>query len=100
MESRGNRRISPAPNPGVAMSLTLPAQLSLPATSGHTFSLSDSAKPLVLYFTPRTTPPGCTTESMDFRDAYADFVAAGCQVGCRATDQVARKLQGQIIPAV
>ena len=84
------------------MSLTLPAQLSLPATSGHTFSLSDSAKPLVLYFT-QGQHPGCTTESMDFRDAYADFCRRRLPgVGPVARlDQVAlRKLQSQIIPAV
>ncbi|MCK6436239.1 peroxiredoxin [Rivihabitans pingtungensis] len=70
------------------MSLTLPAQLSLPATSGHTFSLSDSAKPLVLYFYPKDNTPGCTNESMDFRDAYADFVAAGCQVWGLSRDSI------------
>ena len=62
------------------MSLTLPAQLSLPATSGHTFSLSDSAKPLVLYFYPKDNTPGCTTEAQNFRDLYAQFQAANCEV--------------------
>lgn len=62
------------------MSQTLPAQLILPATSGHTFSLSDCAKPVVLYFYPKDNTPGCTNESMDFRDAHAEFLAAGCQV--------------------
>ncbi len=62
------------------MSQTLPAQLTLPATSGHTFSLSDCAKPVVLYFYPKDNTPGCTNESMDFRDAHAEFLAAGCQV--------------------
>ena len=62
------------------MSQTLPAQLTLPATSGHTFSLSDCSKPVVLYFYPKDNTPGCTNESMDFRDAHAEFLAAGCQV--------------------
>lgn len=62
------------------MSQTLPAQLTLPATSGHTFSLSDCAKPVVLYFYPKDSTPGCTNESMDFRDTHAEFLAAGCQV--------------------
>ena len=70
------------------MSLTLPAQLSLPATSLGTLSAYPTApKPLVLYFTQDNTP-GCTTErAWIFRDAYADFVAAGCQINgaCRAT---------------
>jgi len=34
----------------------------------------------VLYFYPKDHTPGCTTESQDFRDRYADFLAARCQV--------------------
>ena len=43
---------------------------------------------LVLYFYPKDNTPGCTTESMDFRDAYADFVAAGCQVWGLSRDSI------------
>jgi len=35
---------------------------------------------LVLYFYPKDNTPGCTTESQDFRDLYADFQAAGAQI--------------------
>jgi len=35
---------------------------------------------LALYFYPKDHTPGCTTESQDFRDLYADFLAARCQV--------------------
>jgi len=35
---------------------------------------------LVLYFYPKDNTPGCTTESMQFRDHYADFGKAGAQV--------------------
>lgn len=70
------------------MSFTLPAQLTLPATSGHTFSLSDGARPLVLYFYPKDNTPGCTNESIDFRDAHAGFAAAGCQVWGLSRDSV------------
>lgn len=46
----------------------------LPATSGKTFRLSEYlGKTLVLYFYPKDSTPGCTTQGMQFRDAYAEF---------------------------
>lgn len=46
----------------------------LPATSGKTFRLSDYlGKNLVLYFYPKDSTPGCTTQGMQFRDAYTEF---------------------------
>lgn len=46
----------------------------LPATSGKTFQLSDYVgKNLVIYFYPKDSTPGCTTQGMQFRDAYAEF---------------------------
>lgn len=55
---------------------------SLPATTGQTFRLSDfhNKAHVVLYFYPKDSTPGCTTEGQDFRDAYADFQAAGTVV--------------------
>ncbi|WP_233238985.1 peroxiredoxin [Bordetella sp. LUAb4] len=35
---------------------------------------------VVLYFYPKDNTPGCTTESQDFRDMHADFLAASCIV--------------------
>ena len=35
---------------------------------------------VVLYFYPKDNTPGCTTEAMQFRDKYADFVKAGAVV--------------------
>ena len=35
---------------------------------------------LVLDFYPKDNTPGCTTEAMQFRDKYADFVKAGAAV--------------------
>ena len=32
---------------------------------------------MVLYFYPKDNTPGCTTEAMQFRDSYKDFVKAG-----------------------
>ena len=54
---------------------------SLPSTGGVTFRLSDArGKKLVLYFYPRDNTPGCTQEGADFRDAYAAFRRAGCEI--------------------
>jgi peroxiredoxin Q/BCP len=35
---------------------------------------------VVLYFYPKDNTPGCTTEAMQFRDKYKDFVKAGAHV--------------------
>ena len=35
---------------------------------------------LILYFYPKDNTPGCTTEAMQFRDKYKDFVKAGAEV--------------------
>ncbi|MCX7891939.1 MAG: peroxiredoxin [Burkholderiales bacterium] len=57
------------------------ADFTLPSTGGGTFQLSKSkAKTLVLYFYPKDNTPGCTTEGIDFRDHYAEFVKAGAEV--------------------
>ncbi len=37
-------------------------------------------KTMVLYFYPKDNTPGCTTEAMQFRDKYKDFVKAGAEV--------------------
>ena len=34
----------------------------------------------MIYFYPKDNTPGCTTESQQFRDLYADFQKAGCEV--------------------
>ncbi|MBF6615167.1 peroxiredoxin [Pollutimonas thiosulfatoxidans] len=34
----------------------------------------------VLYFYPKDNTPGCTTQAQEFRDAYQDFVDAGCHI--------------------
>ncbi len=41
---------------------------------------SNHGKTLVLYFYPKDNTPGCTTEAMQFRDKYKDFVKAGAVV--------------------
>jgi peroxiredoxin Q/BCP len=41
---------------------------------------SHKGKMLVLFFYPKDHTPGCTTEAMEFRDKYKDFVKAGAEV--------------------
>ncbi|OGA28151.1 MAG: alkyl hydroperoxide reductase [Betaproteobacteria bacterium RIFCSPLOWO2_12_FULL_67_28] len=54
---------------------------SLPSTGGGTFRLSAArGKRLVLYFYPKDSTPGCTTEAMQFRDLYPEFLKAHCEV--------------------
>ncbi|HEY1058932.1 MAG TPA: peroxiredoxin [Limnobacter sp.] len=51
------------------------------ASTGGEFKLSaHKGKSLVLYFYPKDNTPGCTTEGENFRDLYAQFQAAGCDV--------------------
>lgn len=50
-------------------------------TSGKTFTLSDYAgKNIVLYFYPKDNTPGCTTESIAFRDLHSQFRAANTEI--------------------
>lgn len=49
------------------------------ATDGL-FSLADLQHTLVLYFYPKDNTPGCTTQSMDFRDHQASFTDAGAVI--------------------
>ena len=51
------------------------------ATNGKTFKLSRYlGKTLVLYFYPKDSTPGCTTQGMAFRDHYAAFQAANTEI--------------------
>ncbi|HSM68849.1 MAG TPA: peroxiredoxin [Xanthomonadales bacterium] len=57
------------------------SNFTLPATGDKLLSLDDfRGHPLVIYFYPKDNTPGCTRESQDFRDAYADFEAAGAAI--------------------
>ena len=51
------------------------------ACTGGAFTLSRyRGKNLVLYFYPKDSTPGCTTEGAQFRDSYAAFQAANTEV--------------------
>ena len=54
---------------------------SAPATSDQQVELAQlRGKQVVLYFYPKDSTPGCTTEGQDFRDLYPQFLAANTQV--------------------
>ena len=53
----------------------------LPSTGGKTFKLSEHlGKTIVIYFYPKDSTPGCTTQGQQFRDHYADFTAANTEI--------------------
>lgn len=53
----------------------------LPATGEQTISLSSlKGQNIVLYFYPRDSTPGCTTEGQDFRDSMAKFKRQNCVI--------------------
>lgn len=49
---------------------------TLPNAQGEPITLSDyRGKKVIVYFYPKDSTPGCTTEACDFRDASAAFAA-------------------------
>jgi peroxiredoxin Q/BCP len=58
---------------------------TLPATGGRNFNLAEAlatqpGQRLVLYFYPKDSTPGCTTEAGQFRDLHPEFQRANCTV--------------------
>ncbi|MNF89615.1 putative peroxiredoxin bcp [compost metagenome] len=66
----------------MAVTLDQPVtDFEVPATSGQTISLAAlKGKQAVIYFYPKDSTPGCTTEGQGFRDQYAQFQAANTEV--------------------
>lgn len=65
---------------------------SLPRDGGETVSLADFAgKPVVLFFYPKASTPGCTTEARDFTALLPQFQAAGVVVLGISKDSVKRQ---------
>jgi len=57
------------------------SDFQIAATSEKTVKLSDlKGKQVVIYFYPKDSTPGCTTEGQGFRDQYADFQAANTEI--------------------
>ncbi len=53
----------------------------LPATSDLTFKLSDYlGKNVIIYFYPKDSTPGCTTQGTQFRDFYHEFQATDTEI--------------------
>ena len=72
----------------VSLNNTL-ADFSAAMTGEKTFTLSDYAGQLVvLYFYPKDNTPGCTTESIAFRDLHAEFEAAGARIFGLSRDSI------------
>jgi peroxiredoxin Q/BCP len=64
---------------------------SLPRDGGEVVNLSDfSGKKLVVYFYPKDSTPGCTTEAIDFTNAKDDFAAAGTEIVGVSRDSLKR----------
>jgi len=64
---------------------------TLPTDGGGTLSLaSQKGRKAVLYFYPKDDTSGCTKEAIGFRDALADFEAAGVAIIGASKDSVAR----------
>lgn len=50
-------------------------------TGAESISLSAlKGKKVVLYFYPKDSTPGCTTEAMQFRDLHSEYVKAGAAI--------------------
>jgi len=65
--------------PPSAVGLAVP-DFTLPATNGS-FTLSvHRGKPLLLYFYPKDSTPGCTVEAQQFRDLHGEFARLGCAI--------------------
>ena len=65
---------------------------SAPATSNLYFTLSDykGKSNLVIYFYPKDSTPGCTTEGQDFRDLHDEFKAHDTEVFGVSKDSMKR----------
>jgi peroxiredoxin Q/BCP len=61
-------------------------EFRLPADDGREISLKDlRGKHVVLYFYPKASTPGCTTEALEFRDLKKEFDKLNAVVlGCSA----------------
>ena len=55
--------------------------LTLEATSGDTVSLNKlKGQNIVIYFYPKDSTPGCTTQGQNFRDSYKEFTKLNTKV--------------------
>jgi thioredoxin-dependent peroxiredoxin len=65
------------------------ADFNLPTSGGGTFKLSEhKGKIVVLYFYPKDSTPGCTTEGIDFAALHDQFVKANAVIVGVSRDSV------------
>ena len=65
------------------------ADFAIPATGNALFRLAEQrGKTVILYFYPKDSTPGCTTEAQQFRDLHAQFVDAGCVIAGISRDSL------------
>ncbi|WP_153110007.1 peroxiredoxin [Propionivibrio limicola] len=65
------------------------SDFELPATGDQHFKLSaNQGKTVILYFYPKDSTPGCTTEAQQFRDLHAEFEQAGCVIAGISRDSL------------
>lgn len=56
-------------------------EFELPSTGSKTFKLSEHlGKILVIYFYPKDSTPGCTSQGQQFRDMYPEFQAVDAEI--------------------
>lgn len=56
-------------------------EFSCAATDDQQIALASlRGKNIVIYFYPKDSTPGCTTEGQNFRDLYEQFQAANCEI--------------------
>ena len=70
---------APAPAPRVEAG-TAVADFTADATGGPVTLSAYRGKTVVLYFYPKDSTPGCTTETREFGDAAPDFAAANAVI--------------------
>ena len=64
----------------IVVNKPLPEFESMATGNVRVSNTSHNGQVMVLYFYPKDNTPGCTTEAMQFRDRYKDFVKAGAAV--------------------
>jgi len=68
---------------------TLVPDFEIPATRNTTFRLTEHrGEIVVLYFYPKDSTPGCTTEAQQFRDLHGSFSDAGSLVAGVSRDSL------------
>jgi thioredoxin-dependent peroxiredoxin len=69
------------PDISIASTSSIAPDFSAAMTNNQTFTLSSyRGKNLVLYFYPKDNTPGCTTESIQFRDLHPHFTEANTEI--------------------